>query len=225
MTTPYYADDLVTLHHGDCREIDAWLAADVLVTDPPYGRAWAAHNFKAVGARAHAGILNDHSTEARDNVLAAWGSPRPAIVFGDLMFAPAPGTKQVLVYRKQSNAGLRGALGGYRRDTEAIYIIGKWSSGWGGDTSVLTTTSRDAADGSRRYGHPHTKPLDLMQQLITRTEGVIADPFAGAGSTLVAARSLGRPAIGVELDEAYCEMAARRLSQGAFDFGDWDGAA
>lgn len=146
-----------------------------------------------------------------------------AVVFGDLMLAPPDGTRQTLVWRKPPNAGVRGATAKRRRDLEAIYLIGPWPTGFGGTTSLLTT--RESTTGGPhsiqgRYGHPHTKPGDLMTELITMCPpGTIADPFTGSGSTLVAAKALGRRAVGVEIDERYCETAALRLSQDALPIG------
>lgn len=72
----------------------------------------------------------------------------------------------------------------------------------------------------RDAGHPTPKPVGLMEKLIERcAPGVIADPFAGSGATLLAGRNLGRKVIAVELEEKYCEGMALRLSQQVFDFG------
>jgi len=218
MVTPYYSDDLVTLYHGDCREQTAWLEADVLVTDPPYGRAWRQGEIKGRRASApNAGIANDGDTSIRDAALTLWGD-REAIVFGDLMLAPPTRTKQVGIYRKPNDAGSRGATAGLRRDVEAIYLVGPWASGLGGRSSMFATSAATVGNPSglaARYGHPHAKPLDVMQGLIDLSlpAAMIADPFAGSGSTLVAAKLLGRRAVGVELEERYCEVVARRLAQ------------
>ena len=215
---PYYQDEMVTLYHGDCRETNAWLEADVLVTDPPYGIGWkisakAAHS----GGRAsyaRPGIANDHDTGCRDEALAMWAG-RPGIVFGSWS-APFPENRQVLVWRKPSDSGVIGSTTGYRRDAELIFLVGRWPKRAASRSSVLTT---DAGMASYLKGHPHAKPLSLMTRLMEWTEGVVADPFTGSGSTLVAAKQLGRKAIGVELEERYCEIAAKRLAQGVLDFG------
>ena len=213
--TPYYEDELVTLYHGDCREITAWLEADVLVTDPPYGRNWRAAWVRP-GRTNATRIVGDKDTTSRDRALELWGQ-RPAVVFGDLMLAPPGGAKLVGVYQKPPNAGIRGSVGGFRRDAEAIYLIGPWPTGLGGRSSVIATATSSQGNPHSpqgKYHHPHAKPLDVMEQLIAACPpGVIADPFAGSGSTLVAARNLGRRAIGVEIEERYCEIAARRLAQ------------
>jgi len=228
MGEPYYADDSVTLWHGDCRNITEWLTADVLVTDPPYGRGWTQGRTKKRLGHAddsHAGIVGDKDTTMRDEALALWGN-RPAVVFGDLMLPPPPGCKQVGVYHKPVDAGNKGTFGGFRRDAEGWYLLGPWPAGLNGRTSVLATGAslQGGSHGvSGRYGHPHAKPVDVMETLIAACPaGVVADPFAGGGSTLVAARNLGRRAIGVEIEEAYCELIAKRLQQGALDL---DGAA
>ena len=228
MTSPYYEDDLVTLYHGDCLEITEWLSADVLVTDPPYGRAWKQGSIKearwlaAQDSDAHAGIANDGDTAVRDDALQLW-SDRPWISFGDLMLPPPTGTKITGVYWKDSGtSGFRGAIAGVRRDAEAIYFGGSHRSGLGGRSSVFRFGG--SVSGSHGLtgltGHPHTKPVGLMEALIELSPaGIVADPFAGSGSTLIAARNLGRKAIGVELEERYCELIAKRLGQQAFDFG------
>jgi len=218
---PYWQDDLVSLYLGDCREVTEWLAADVLVTDPPYGRGWKQGRHWDAGHSddRHGGIAGDLDTSIRDAALAMWGK-RLAIVFGDLTVAPPAGNKQTLIYRKPVNAGTRGAMGGFRRDAEAIYLLGPWPSGIGGRSGIIGTGARSQGNPSScqgRYEHPHAKPVDVMETLIGACpDGVIADPFAGSGSTLIAARNLGRKAIGVEIDERYCEAAARRLSQMVF---------
>ena len=222
MPEPYYRDENVTLYHGDCLEVTEWLKADVLVTDPPYGRDWKQGELKGHFTANRTGIANDATSVVRDAALTLWGE-RQAVVFGDLMLAPPVGTKHVLIYRKPSNAGLRGAVGGYRRDAEAVYLIGPGHGrGIGGESSVLTTGAvmmGGALGLGGRTGHPHEKPLDVLERLIAPRPGIIADPFAGSGSTLVAARNLGRKAIGVELEERYCELIARRLDQMCLDFG------
>jgi DNA methylase len=220
MTRPYWTDGTITLYHGDCLEVTEWLTADVLVTDPPYGIGWSSRGgwTNAYGggkSEGHAGIVNDKDPAIRDAALAAWGA-RPAVVFGDLLKHQPCNVIQTLVYAKSVDAGIRGAHAGFRRDLEAVYLIGPWPAGIGGRTSVLTSNGRVAGPRgfSSRSGHPHAKPVDVLEQLMAACPpGVIADPFTGSGSTLIAARNQGRQAIGVEIDERYCEIAAQRLSQ------------
>jgi site-specific DNA-methyltransferase (adenine-specific) len=223
VTQPYYTDDQVTLYHGDCLDIDAWLDADVLVTDPPYGMAWesghmydrpaVAKQVKQYGLRQS--VAGDNDIAVRDDVLEAWGD-KPAAIFGTWRQPRPPATRHRLIWDKQGRYPGLASAAFYPADEE-IYI---WGDGWTSSPpqrSVITTHEMRSGANSEtaRLGHPTPKPVQLLEIIIGKAPpGVIADPFAGAGSTLLAARNLGRRAIGVELEERYCEIIARRLAQG-----------
>ena len=216
---PYYADGLVTLYLGDCMEVTEWLSADVLVTDPPYGIAWKSGQFSNATVAIEQEVANDHNPAVRDAALALWGD-RPALVFGSWRVPRPPGASNRLIWYKASNIPGHRTQPWYSADEE-IYQLGTGFIGKPEQNVLTTNDRRDGAYGEvAKLGHPTPKPVGLMERLVTKCPpGVIADPFAGVGSTLIAARNNGRKAIGVELDESYCETIAKRLGQQAFDFG------
>lgn len=226
MSEPYFSEDGITIYIGDCREIDEWLAGEVLVTDPPYGtnfsegnpkggygrRQNAAGNSRHASTRKNVGvegftIANDTTTEARDDALEMWGGVRPMMVFGSPRLPDPPGEwKDRLVWDKM-RPGMNGGPWRYRH--ESIFA----SKGF--------VRVSDASTSILRYfpeqdDHIHGKPLSLMLHLVGACPpgSVIADPFMGSGTTLVAAKQLGHPCIGVELEERYAEVACKRLAQG-----------
>lgn len=211
---PYYEDEHVTLYHGDCLAIDAWLDADVLVTDPPYGMA-----FVSSRTTQRRPVANDDDATVRDAVVSQWG-PRPAAVFGTWRVPKPEGVRQVLVWDKRgAGPGMGDLKTAFGTSHEEIYLLGKWERRHARRGSVITTESSPSGL-TTKIGHPTPKPVGLMETLIDAAPpGTIADPFAGSGSTLLAARNLGRRAIGVELEEKYCELIAKRLDQMCLDFG------
>ena len=220
MPEPFYSDESVTLYHGDSLELaELWTCADVLVTDPPYGLAWKAGDLdssRATRATATQSIAGDESTAIRDSAMGLWGA-RPAVIFGSwrrpLLTAP---THRLIWHKAGRHPGVSPSP--WFPTDEEIWLLG---GGWqGGPTPTVLTTTEQRSLEPTRVGHPTPKPLSLMEILISKCPlGVVADPFVGSGSTLVAAKALGRKAIGIELEEKYCEIAARRLSQGVLDFG------
>lgn len=212
---PYYDDGARVIYHGDCREVDAWdVAGGFMVTDPPYGIAYesARHD----GGNHARSIAGDADTSARDTVLSTW-SPRPAIVFGAPKVCPPPGVlKATLVWHKPGS-GMGDLSVPWKPDYEFVFILG---SGFHGnrDTSVLSFPLRIYRGD---LVHPHEKPVDLLRTLVAKCAPLapIVDPFMGSGTTLRAAKDLGRRAIGVEIEERYCEIAAKRLAQEVLDFG------
>lgn len=217
MTEPYYVDDQITLYQGDSLTLLQWVGADVLVTDPPYGMDYQSNQRK--GAKL-ALVAGDKDTESRDAAISAWGGDRPGLVFGRWSVAAPAGERLRLIWWKEGNPGMGDLAMPWGPAHEDIHLIGK---GWDREAtglkragSVISTRGvrGGAAGEENETGHPTPKPVGLMEHLIARCPaGVIADPFAGSGATLLAARNQGRRAIGVELEERYCEVIAKRLAQ------------
>jgi site-specific DNA-methyltransferase (adenine-specific) len=205
--------------------VTAWLEADVLVTDPPYGTDGgngygrrSVHN--KTGGSHGLRIAGDLDTTIRDEALSAWRRERehgrgdkPVVCFGSPRMPEPPGHWDYRLIWDRVEPGMNG--GAWRYTHENIFVEGsKWTRLSASSYSILRFPRSDGMGNDERSEHPHRKPVGLLERLISSAPaGVIADPFAGSGSTLVAAKQLGRRAIGVEIDERYCEIAARRLAQ------------
>jgi len=220
MSKPYYQDDFVTLYHGDCLQQTQWLEADVLVTDPPYGIAYKSGGMSNATIAVRDVIANDETLDIRDQALKIWGETKPAIVFGSWKVERPKSTRHRLIWYKQNALPGMRATPWFNADEE-IYILGSGFIGKPEQNVLISTSRQDGAYGEvAKTGHPTPKPVHLMEKLISKTQGLIADPFAGSGATLLAARNLGRKSIGIELEEKYCELIAKRLGQATFDFSE-----
>ena len=217
MTTPYYQDDSVTLWHGDCLLHTEWLEADVLVTDPPYGIDYRSNSRRDTLARS---IEGDKDTRARDAALGFWrktkGEDAPALAFGTWRIKRPSRTRQVLIWDTKGALGMGAMDLPWKPAHQEIYVIGRGFAGHRSSDVLTYAPVQSMARNGRE--HPHEKPVPLMRDLIAKCPpGIVADPFAGSGATLVAAKAVGRKAIGIELDERYCEVIAKRLAQDVLD--------
>lgn len=208
---PYYEEPGIVIYHGDCREILPQLEpVDLVLTDPPYGISHASSH----GASwENTVIANDHSTDARDWVIRHLEGT-PMIIFGTWKVQRPLGIRQVLIFDKGPAFGMGDLSFPWKNSFEEIYVIGNgWSAPTRGEAVIKGHLQHShETDGGRV--HPNQKPLTLIAYLLSRHPGqTILDPFMGSGTTLRAAKDLGRKAIGIEIEEKYCEIAVNRLRQ------------
>ena len=219
MLASFYDSGGITIYHGDCRGILPNLQADVLVTDPPYGIGLRNGDVDGHRSAKWDTVQGDHdSTIARFAI--QWADERdiPMIVFAS-PWNPWGGTpRNQIVWDKGGAVGGGGDIKTcLKRSWELVQVYRNGVINGGRDESVW----RYPIVPSDTSLHICAKPVGLMEALIckfTRESDVLVDPFIGSGSTLVAAKIAGRRAVGIEIEERYCEMAANRLRQGVFDF-------
>ena len=224
MTAIYFQNQWATLYHADCREVELPKASvDLLLTDPPYGISYKAR-------AKHDMIAGDDDNafvkDALKTALKSLRVNRHFYVFGpDVVSDLTTCATMELIWDKGrlSAGGGPGGLAspwssGHERITFGLYSPYKSHSNVGAGAVRLRRSSvisvPKVSNGRGTANHPNEKPVELMRVLVEASSQfgeTVYDPFAGSGSTLVAAALEGRKSIGVEVDEKYCELIARRL--------------
>lgn len=244
MSRPYYQDDLVTLYHGDYADhLEDFSGADAIVTDPPYGETSLVWDRWPSGwptelARVSNSLWCFGSFRMFMDNLADF---KPWKFAQEIVWEKQDGsgftTDRFRRVHELATHWYQGAWSEVRHETPRVGFsgpnksvvrapVGKSQHGDRGASSYVDDgrrLMRSVLRINNTHGHavhPTQKPLGIVTPLIeysSPTGGLVVDPFSGSGTTLLAARLIGRRAIGTEANEAYCEAAARRLSQQSFD--------
>lgn len=210
---PYYDHKGITIYHGDCRDILPHMPkVDLVLTDPPYGMNNNTNSGRFSGGSQQSISKRGIGGKFKDKIIGddEHFNPEPWIYFPRVILFGAnhyldklfPGTTLVWIKRLDS------AFGSFLSDAEIAWMKGGCGVYCWRDTSMNRLALQRI--------HPSQKPIGLMKWCIEKsksTHGTILDPFMGSGTTLRAAKDLGRKAIGIEIEEKYCEMAAKRLGQ------------
>jgi site-specific DNA-methyltransferase (adenine-specific) len=212
--TPYYEEAGITIYCADCRDVLPSLPkVDLVLTDPPYGLDFAYASY----------------CDTRQNLIDLITSAIvPAIAISERACI-LPGITQVYLYPEPAwigciNWNTTGSFGkfGYTQ-WMPVLLYGSDVKGFGSVDGLLKSDVIHFNGGNGvglwRIGddqHPCPKPLNLIRSLVKRfalAQQTILDPFMGSGTTLVAAKRLGRRAIGIEIEQRYCDIAIERLRQ------------
>lgn len=204
----FYQDEQTTLWLGDCREVLPRLGpVDAVITDPPYG----------VGMKAFADDFSVAAEALRlcsGNLAVVFMSPRRIVEFANLL-EPHWQFERCLWMHKRADIAF--PWHGWHLNSEAILLFSRAGTLWPVPQSYRTDVYEVGPWG--KNGHPSAKPEWVVRDLIEKTStGVIFDPFAGSGTTLVAAKRLGHKSIGVEIDETFCRLTVERLQQEVLPF-------
>ncbi len=197
---PYFQREGITIYNADCRQVIPFLSKfGLLLTDPPYGIDAGNMN---MGVYASSRLENsdwDKERPARATIESAIEKADKSIIWGGNYF-DLPPTRNVLVWDKTSEIQGRSFAEGELA----------WCS-W----DAVLRIYRFAPTQMKKV-HKTQKPLGLMRWCIGIVEEAadILDPFMGVGTTLVAAKLEGKSAVGIEINESYCELAAKRFDQG-----------
>jgi site-specific DNA-methyltransferase (adenine-specific) len=218
---PYYEHAGITIYHGDCREILPGLEmADAVVTDPPFGISWARATWED-SMEAYPELMRWLVAECNRLVINGW-----CFVFQAMPNAP----------RFHEWFPEKWRIYAACKNFAQIRPTGIWHSWdpvvfWGNGEACRNqeAVNRDYFVGNvagvflQEREHPCHKPIDTMEHIVSIAslpDSLLIDPFMGSGTTLRAAKDLGRSAIGIEIEEKYCEIAAKRLSQEVFNFSE-----
>lgn len=237
--TPYYTDDAVTLYHGDCREVMAGMSSrsvTSVITDPPFsGRTHEmtrsnSHRAREHGNRVLSGSFGFDSLTLEDisRLMSEAGRISRSWVVANMDYrhafaftsSPPPGLTLLRIgvwVKTNPNPQISGDRPAQGWEAIAYMHRNDLKPAWNGGGRAANFVSSN----SQNSGHPTSKPIGMVRQFVqwfTSPGDVILDPFAGSGTTLRAAADEGRHAIGIEIDEAYCELIAKRLGQGVFTF-------
>lgn len=219
---PYFEATGITLYHGDCRDVEQ--QCDLLLTDPPYGQ-----EFKSGWTEQWGRIMGDDDLngvqERIARALKGLGRGRHAYIFGgkfDLTKLNLSGFTELIWDKELIGMGDLSQPWGLQHEkiTFAVHEISKSNRerGVGNLAARLRKGSvlRCQRAQSGACNHPTEKPVEILRQLIESSSvmgDTVYDPFVGSGSTLIAAALEGRTAVGVEIEEKYCEIAADRFQR------------